>query len=529
MNFLIRGIQEFDEPGVVMSFEENAQELASNVASLGFDAEGLIAAKKLVIDHVFIERALIEEAGEYDLEAIFVRLEHAIKTVGAKRVLIDTPEALFAGLTDHGVLRSEFRRLFRWLKDKGVTSVMTAEEGQGTLTRHGLEEYVSDCVVALNHQMAGDVFTRRLRIIKYRGSSHGTNGYPFLITKEGISVAPLTSVRLDALGSSERVSSGVPDLDEMLGGQGYFKGSSVLISGTSGSGKTSIAAHALHACCKRGEPALALLFEESPLQHQRNMRSIGLDLEPWMKKGLLQILATRPTTAGLETHLLAIEQMVAKHKPAVVVLDPVSSLALAGTNEEANSTVVRVLDSLKRKGITTVCTSLTDPNQSQERTDMHISSVMDTWVLLRDIETGGERNRGIYVLKSRGMKHSNQIREFLLTSEGIRLRDVYLGPAGLVTGSARVSQEALERSSLLHREQELARRRLEAEKRQRSIEAQIATLQIDLKSAQQETQQITEQADAMQKDADSGRDAMTASRQGARPNGAGRARRKDVQ
>ncbi|MGB8491493.1 MAG: circadian clock protein KaiC, partial [Bacteroidales bacterium] len=427
MEFLIRGVLDFDEPGVFVAFEETEKELSENVASLGFNLNELVKKHKLVIDHVHVERSEIEETGEYDLEGLFIRINHAIDTVGAKRVVLDTIESLFSGLQNPLLLRAELRRLFRWLKDKGVTSIITGERGDSTLTRQGLEEYVSDCVIVLDHRVSEQSSIRRLRVVKYRGSTHGTNEYPFLIDETGFSVLPITSLGLNHSVTSERISSGIPELDQMLNNKGYFRGSSILASGTAGTGKSSLAGHFVEAACKRGEKVLCFQLEESPAQSMRNLQSIGINLEPWVKEGLLKYHAMRPTFTGLEMHLASMHKLVESFKPRVVIVDPINSF-VTGTNElEAKSLSMRLIDYLKMKQITAFFTSLTTGGSQLEHTDIFISSLIDTWILLRDIELGGERNRGMYILKSRGMAHSNQIREFLLTDNGIKLRDVYVG------------------------------------------------------------------------------------------------------
>ena len=512
MEFLVRGVMEFNEPGVCLSFEETAEELASNVASLGFDVNALIARKKLAIDHIYLERSLIEETGEYDLEALFVRLGHAVDQIGAKRVLLDSVEALFAGLEDESILRSELRRLFRWLKERKLTSVVTGERGQGTLTRHGLEEYISDCVILLDHRVTETVLTRRLRVVKYRGSTHGTNEYPFLIESDGISVLPVTSMDLKHAASNERVPSGVPALDAMLGGKGYFRGSSVLVTGTAGTGKTSLTAHFVDAACARGERCAVFSFEESPSQIIRNMRSIGIDLGVWVDKGLLHIHASRPTTFGLEMHLIRIHKIVEEFKPRIVVVDPVTALLHSGTPSEARGMLLRLVDFLKGKRITALMTTLTSGSDAMEQTEVNISSLVDTWLLLRDIESGGERNRGIHILKARGIAHSNQIREFLLTGHGVELREVYLGEAGLLTGSARVTQEAKDASTALFARQEIERKQLLLERKRKALDAQIAALQLDLESEEQESSQLIAQEELKLKQGQRGRDEMATSR-----------------
>lgn len=520
--FLVRGAMEFGEPGVLMTFEESVEDIKKNVASLGFDLNRLIARKRLVIDHVHVERSEIEENGEYDLEGIFIRLDFAIKAVGAKRVVLDTIETLFAGLSNQAILRSELRRLFGWLKERGLTTIITGERGEGQLTRQGLEEYVSDCVVLLDHRVFGQVSTRRLRVVKYRGSTHGTNEYPFLIDEQGISVLPLTSSGMDYGVSNERIPSGVEELDEMLGGAGYYRGSTVLLSGTAGTGKSSMAAHLADATCRRGERCLYFSFEESPAQILRNMRSIGLKLETHVRDGRLKFHSTRPTVHGLEMHLVQMHKLVETFNPSVVVIDPVSNLQAAGTLEDSSNMLVRLVDFLRKRGVTAFLISLAGGGRATEATDEGISSMVDTWLLLRDIEHGGERNRAIYVLKSRGMAHSNQVREFLITAKGIRLVPVYLGPAGVLTGSARLSQEAKERQDEQRVREEMEGRQLALAHRRKAIEAQIEALRAGFQSEEEEFNraQTWHQLRAQQRQAD--RAAMASSRRSAEPkNGKG--------
>jgi circadian clock protein KaiC len=424
MEFLVRGVVEYSEPGVFIAFEETADELTANVRSLGFDLDDLIGRKQLEVDYIHIDRSEIQETGEFDLEGLFVRIEYALQTIGAKRVVLDTIEALFSGLSDSMILRSEIRRLFRWLKNKGVTAIVTAERGrEGMLTRHGLEEYVSDCVILLDHRVTEQVSTRRLRIVKYRGSSHGTNEFPFLIDNDGISVVPITSASLDHPASDDRVSSGIASLDEMLGGKGYLRGSSVLVSGTAGTGKTTLAAEFADAACGRGERCLYLSFEESPEQLLRNMRSVGLDLDRWRKQDLLRIHSSRPTRFGLEMHLALMHKMVQQFRPDVVVVDPISNFLAAGSTIEAGTMLVRLIDLLKAQQMTTLFTNLVGGGNEPEQTDIGISSIIDTWLLLRTSEQSNERSSFLYILKSRGMPHSRSIRSYRLTDQGIELLD----------------------------------------------------------------------------------------------------------
>jgi circadian clock protein KaiC len=496
MEFLVRGATQFNEPGVFMAFEETAKDLTQNVASLGFDLKELIARKKMVIDYVYIERSEIEETGEYDLEGLFIRLGHAIDSISAKRVVLDTIESLFSGLPDPLILRAELRRLFRWLKAKGVTAIITGERGEGTFTRHGLEEYVSDCVIVLDHRANEQVSSRRLRVVKYRGSTHGTNEYPFLIDENGFSVLPVTSLGLQQAASTRRIPTGITRLDAMLGGRGYYRGSSVLISGTAGTGKSSLAAHFAAAACRRGERALYFAFEESPSQIMRNMRSIGIDLQSWVQKGLLQFQANRPTFAGLEMHLTMMHKAIKAFKPQIVIVDPLNSFIIGGNETEVKAMLMRLVDFLKMNQITGFFTSLTSGGSALEQTDVAISSLIDTWLLLRDIEIGGERNRGLYVLKSRGMAHSNQIREFLLTNHGVELRDVYIGGGGVLTGSARLAQEAQEQAAQIMHEQEVERQKMDLERKRRVMEAQIASMRAEFEAQEAETLNILGQEQA---------------------------------
>jgi circadian clock protein KaiC len=506
MEFLVRGATELGEPGVFIAFEETAEELAQNVRSLGFDLEDLAAKRKLLIDHVHVERSEIEETGEYDLEGLFIRLGHAIDSIGAKRVVLDTIETLFGGLSNETILRSELRRLFRWLKDKGVTAVITGERGEGSLTRQGLEEYVSDCVIFLDHRVIDNLSTRRLRIIKYRGSVHGTNEYPFLIDKTGISVVPITSIGLQHEASEERISTGVRSLDTMLGGAGIYRGSSIMVSGTAGTGKTSLAGHFADATCRRGARCLYFSFEESESQMVRNMRSIGLDLAAWIKKDLLLYHASRPTAYGLEAHLATLHKLITDFKPRAVIVDPITNFMKAGTEAEAEAMLMRLIDFLKSQQITALFTSLTRGGTTIERSEVGISSLIDTWLLVRDIELGGERNRGLYVIKSRGMPHSNQIREFLLTDHGVELRDVYAGPGGVLTGSMRLAQEARDKASALTRQQEIERRQRELDRKRGTLEAQMAELRSQYEAEEQDLRMVISQeqhaADRLRRDED---------------------------
>lgn len=488
MQFLIRGITEYGESGVFMSFEEPSKDLSLNVKSLGFDLEQLKADKKLVVDHVRVERSEIEEAGEYDLDGLFVRLGYAIDTVKAKRVVLDTIESLFAGLDNQAILRAELRRLFHWLKEKGVTAIITGERGNGTLTRQGLEEYVSDCVIMLDHRVIEQVSTRRLRVIKYRGSTHGTNEYPFLIDKDGISVLPITSLKLDNTVSSDIVSTGVPGLDEMFEKGGFYRGSNILVSGTAGTAKTTIAAYFADQQCLKKEKTVYFAFEESPQQLVRNMKSIGIDLDRHIRNGYLEIHSSRPSLNGLELHLLTLRKMIKEFKPTTVIIDPISNLITVGSMHEVRSMLVRLIDMLKINNITALFTSLnkqTD-NIRPDLAEESVSSLVDTWITVRDMEGIGERNRGIFIIKSRGMGHSNQVREFVIKKEGIKLLDVELGPNGILTGAARKSHELNTIVNKMKLQDELDRKDREILRKRKVLEANIETLRNDFESAVEE-------------------------------------------
>jgi circadian clock protein KaiC len=513
IEFIVKGATEYNEPGVFVAFEEKSEELAVNVASLGFDLNKLIAEKKIRIDHVHIDRSEIEETGEYDLDGLFIRLGYAIDSIGAKRVVLDTIENLFAGLSNHGILRAELRRLFSWLKEKGVTAIITGEKGDGKLTRQGLEEYVSDCVILLDHRIENQISTRRLRIVKYRGSVHGTNEYPFLIDNDGISVLPITSLKLSNQVSSERVSSGIPSLDEMLGGKGFFKGSSILISGTAGSGKTSIAAHFADACCKRKERCLFFAFEESPEQIVRNMKSINIDLEKHLKKGLLKFHASRPTLYGLEMHLVVFHKLIKEFKPKVVVLDPITNLVTVGDPGQVKSILIRLIDFLQKEQITAMFTALSFENSMRNSADEDVSSLVDTWISVHDLENNGERNREIYVIKSRGMRNSNQVREFRITDDGIKIVDVVLGPDGVLIGSAR-EQYNLEKDARHElRRNALDQKNRQIENKKSILNAKIAELTSEFELAKAELNSVYKEDELRKEATEKNRSQMTRMRE----------------
>jgi circadian clock protein KaiC len=421
MEFLVHGAVEYGEPGVCMNFEETEEKLTANVASLGFDLRDLAKRKKLSVDYVSIERNEIAETGEYNLDGLFIRLARAVKAINAKRVVLDSVEALFSGMADSSILRSELSRLFRWLEDQNLTAIVTGEAGANTLTRHGLEEYVADCVISLDHRVTEQISTRRLRIVKYRGTSHGTDEYPFLIDEDGISVVPITSLVLTHKALMDRVSTGIATLDEMMEGKGFFRGSSVLVTGTAGTGKSSLAANFVSAACARGEVCLYFTFEESPSQILRNMRSVGLGLERWVKKGLLHFNAMRPTSTGLEGHLAIIHRLLSQLRPSIVVIDPITNLVSASGSYDIKSMLVRLVDYLKMEEITSMFTNLTFAGDPQERTAAAVSSLMDTWIVLRDSKPNGRPRRELYVLKSRGMEHSREARELIVSKKGLEL------------------------------------------------------------------------------------------------------------
>jgi circadian clock protein KaiC len=489
LHFLVRGATEYGEPGVFIAFEEREEDLIQNVASLGFDLKDLVRRKMIGLDHVRVERTEIEESGEYDLEGLFLRLQHAINQVGAKRVVIDTLEVIFGAFADQTIVRSELRRLFQWLKERNLTTIITGERGDGALTRPGLEEYVSDCVVRLDHRVRDQVSTRRVRVIKYRGTNHETNEFPFLIDQSGITVVPITSVDLDYAVSDERVSSGVAKLDDMLSGGGYYRGSCVLMTGSAGAGKSSLCAHFADATCRAGERCLYISYEESPLQLQRNMRSIGLDLKKWQDAGLLHFISLRSTNHGFEAHLALLHKEVSEFGPSAVILDPIGTLLGAGAAQDAELMLVRMVDALKAKGITLLLSSVCGADL-REQTSVGVSSLADTWLLLEALESDGERNRCLYVLKSRGMAHSNQVREFLITSRGIDLAEPYLGAAGVLTGTARAARDLRDRLAAEERTAEESRRLRLLEHKRQVLEQRVAALRAEFAAEEAELEAV---------------------------------------
>ncbi|MEQ9487146.1 circadian clock protein KaiC [Coleofasciculus sp. F4-SAH-05] len=513
MEFIVRGILDYSEPGVFMAFEETAAELTQNVTSLGWDLEELTATEKLSIDYVYIDPQEIEETGDYDLEALFIRLGSAIDAIGAKRVVLDTVEVLFSGLSNTAIVRAELRRLFRWLKTKGVTAIVTGEKGENSLTRYGIEEYVSDCVIRLDHRLYEDISTRKLQIVKYRGSSHGTNDYPFLINSDGITVLPITSVGLDHTVTQERISSGIERLDTMLGGEGYFRGSSILITGTAGTGKTTLAAHFAEAACRRGERCLYFAFEEAPQQIIRNMQSVGINLPEFVNQGLLRFQARRPTAYGLEMHLVQIHSLIKKFQPTVVIIDPMSNLTMGGTLLQAKAFLFRLIDLLKYQQITVFLTNLIQGGMPVEQTEIGVSSLMDTWLEVRFVESNGERNRVFFILKSRGMKHSNQVRELKLTKQGVELVDVYLGEGMVLTGTARKIQAEKEKAMNLTRKQQFERKRRDFARQKVIVQSQITALQAQLEREEENIEEMMQEEQSQQDNLQQNRVAIAQLRQ----------------
>ena len=476
LQFLVAGARQYGEPGVLVTFEESAAKVADDVRSLGFDLEQLQRDGLLVVLAFRVDPAEIVATGSFDFEPLFLVLDDAIKRIGAQRVVLDTIEVLFGAFGDGSIVRAELNRLAKWLGERGVTSIVTGEHGDNTLTRHGIEEYVTDCVITLDHRAHDEISTRRLRVVKYRGSAHGTNEFPFLISARGFIVLPITSVSLKYGAPEDRIATGVERLDHMLGG-GIFRGASVMVTGTAGTGKTSLAACLADAACARGERVLWVSYEESPAQILRNMRSIGIGLQQWLDTGLLRIWAARPSQFGLEAHLAILAQLIEEEPPSVAVLDGLSSFTRTGTSQEVISTVARKFDLLRSRGITVMATTLGD---GDEPSTVSISSMVDTWLLVRNIEANGERNRLLFVLKSRGSAHSDQVREFVLTDHGIELPDVYLGPTGVLTGSARLAHEAAERETAVRQDADLESRRRELRRGIAERQAHLVAVQDQL-------------------------------------------------
>ncbi len=496
VEFLAHGATLYNEPGVLISFGETEAEIQENFTVFGLDLPALTKNKQLVIDHIDLEAADFVEIGQYNLDGLFVRLEQAINSIGAKRVVLDTIEALFANLLNQAMLRAEFQRLFRWLKQKNVTAIVTGERAADSfMTRHGLEEYLSDCVILLDHRVTDQRSTRRLRVIKYRGSAHGTDEYPFLIGEAGFYILPITSVNLEHQVSTGRVSTGIAGLDDMLGG-GYYRGSTILVSGAAGTGKSSVAANFAHAFCRQGERCVYFTFEESTGQIIRNMRSIGLDLAPWVEQGLLQIYSVRPTAYGLEAHLVTMYRLITQFDPEAIIIDPITSLLNIGLRYEVKATLVRLIDFLKARQKTSLLTSLTDGDQELEQTDVDVSSLADTWLILNTLESSGERNRVMYIIKSRGMAHSNQVREFHLTDTGVKLIEPYIGPEGVLTGAARHSQEAREKAELLSLRHEIEQKQRALEYKRQLLEAKVASLQAEYEIEREELSKFIAQQKA---------------------------------
>ncbi|MDO8179975.1 MAG: circadian clock protein KaiC [Undibacterium sp.] len=490
LEFLIQGAVLYGEAGVFFSFEEDAIELCRNVDSFGFNVGTLIDENRIEIDHVQLERNQVN--GPYDLDGLFIRLDLALKKVNAKRVVLDSVDMLFMALPNPVLIREEIRRLLHWLKARGLTVIITAESGITNLTRDGMEEYVSDCVILLENRVTRHATTRLLRIVKYRGSAHGSNEYPFLITEKGISVLPITALSLDLPVSEERISTGVPRLDSMLGGKGYFRGSTILVSGPPGSGKSSLAAKFAQATCAKGERCLYFSLEEPRNQIIRNMRSVGIDLQPLLDSELLQFVMTRPSLYGLEMHLAKFHQAINEFKPSTVIFDPISTLHSLEDPTALKSMLLRLVNFLKSQQITSNFVTLSGHAATPTTPDIGISSIIDTWLQLRDIETNGERNRLMLVLKSRGMSHSNQMREFTLSEHGIELSDVYTGSAGVLTGSARLGQEAQEKLIALTHKYDIEYRTLELDRKRKLKDAQIAAIEAEFNAHQAELARLTE-------------------------------------
>ena len=486
LQFLVAGARQYGEPGVLVTFEEPAAKVAGDVRSLGFDLEQLQRDGLLVVLAYQVDPAEIVATGTFDFEPLFLVLDDAIKRIDAKRVVLDTIEVLFGAFGDNSIVRAELNRLANWLGERGVTSLVTGERGEASLTRHGIEEYVTDCVIVLDHRVHDEISTRRLRVVKYRGSAHGTNEFPFLISARGFIVLPITAVSLQYGAPEDRIATGIERLDHMLGG-GIFRNASVMVTGTAGTGKTSLAACLADAACARGERVLWVSYEESPAQILRNMRSIGIGLQRWLDAGLLRIWAARPSQFGLEAHLAILAQLIEEEPPSVAVLDGLSSFARTGTTQEVASTVARKFDLLKSRGITVVATTL---GHGDELSTVSLSSMVDTWLLVRNVETYGERSRLLFVLKSRGSAHADQVREFVLTDHGIELPDVYLGPTGVLTGSARLAQEAAERETAVRRDADLDRRRRELHCSISEREAHLVAVQDQLDADRAEIHQI---------------------------------------
>ena len=421
MEYIINGITMFNEPGVFMTFEEQTDELQINVTSMGYNLSKLIADNKIYLEHLHIDHREIQATGKYDIEGLFIRIEMAIEKVKAKRIVLDALDTLFIGL-DSQILRSEIKRLFFWLKEKKVTAIITSEVGDIFLTRLGFEEVVADCVIELNNRLNNQISTRRLRIVKYRGSYHSTNEYPFMIDHKGITIFPIISEAPQIIVSNERISSGIKQIDEMLDGRGFYVGSSILVSGSAGTGKSSIAASFIKDVCEKKGTALYCAFEEAPNQIKRNMASIGIFLEPYEKSGNLHFYYSRPTLQTLELHFIAIKKLIKQINPSVVILDPITNLMIENINSDIRTMLTRFVDYLKMEQITVLLTAtLTVSSLELIQSNEGISSMVDTCIMIQEKNIIDSRRRTLYIMKSRGICNSKKEVEFIITSEGISI------------------------------------------------------------------------------------------------------------
>jgi circadian clock protein KaiC len=461
LTFLCEGIAAGDS-GVLVTFDESPEALLEHAEGFGFPARRHRTEGRLRILDMRPDRNEVQVGDTIELTAVLARIGHALDSTGASRLVVDAIDAMEAGFANSQSLRTELARVFDWIRDRGVTSLITTGEHAEFSARYGLEDYIADCVIALKQEVKHRVMTRVLRVVKRRGRGHGTNEYPFLLDTDGLFLVPVTGSVLGAPVSEQLLSTGIPGLDAMLGGQGIYQGSTVLLSGQAGTGKTSIACSLTQAACAAGIPVLYLSFEESVAELTRNQRSLGIDIGRYLAdddRGTLVMLPIRAVELGLEEHLMRAMHLVKRHRPALVVLDPVSSLAGRGDEPGAKEILLRLLHLIKEEGITVVATELLS-DDSQGVSHLDVSSMIDVWIKLRRHEHNGEMNRLIYVVKARGLPISDQVKEFRITSTGLRIEDPYIGEGGIVYGTARLARQAEDEETIaqLHRELDRAQR-----------------------------------------------------------------------
>ena len=476
MEYLLHGIELHKENGVYISFEESEKQIISNAASFGWKFEEMVKKNKLAISYIDMQPEQMRTVGDYDLSALILRVKGAIKKVNARRVVIDGINNLLSTFDDERIIRSDLLRLIREIKEVNATIFITGERGHDSWSKMGFEEYLADGLMHLDNRTDGNYQTREIQVVKCRGINHYTGKSPFIINSEGMSIRPLITADFDYKVLKSRVSTGIADIDNMLGGKGLYRGSTVYITGPSGAGKTSISSSFANGACSRGERALFLAFEESSDQIIRNMKSIGLSLDKWVNEKLLYFYTARATTNSLEGHLDNIMTMVREVEPTCVVLDPISAFRPIANENETKLMLIRLNDYLRARKITTVFTALSSDGEYSEHADVQLSSIADTWIVVRIMDYKGERNNVMQLMKSRGMSHSRQMKEMYFTGNGLKLQNVYQGPEGVLTGAARIGQEKYEKLKEARNVIEIDKNRKKIERKKSLLEASIEAL-----------------------------------------------------